>query len=294
MRVHLVDGTYELFRAYHAPRPRVRGRDGMDLTAVVGLVDTLLSLLRAEGATHVGCATDAVIRSFRNDVWTGYKTDAGVPADLLAQFPVADAAIAALGVVCWPMVELEADDALATAAARFAQDPRVDRILVCTPDKDLAQVVRGERVVLRDRRREITYDDAGVREKWGVAPASVPDRLALVGDAADGFPGLPGWGARSAETLLARYATLEAIPRDAAEWDVKVRGAHGLAATLVEGWDDALLFRTLATLRTDAPLPQRTVDELRWDGAPREAWTAFTVRWGLPRMAGRPHRWRED
>jgi 5'-3' exonuclease len=294
MQVHLVDGTYELFRAYHAPRPRVRGRDGMDLTAVVGLVDTLLSLLRAEGATHVGCATDAVIRSFRNDLWPGYKTDAGVPADLLAQFPIADAAIEALGVACWPMVELEADDALATAAARFTEDANVERILVCTPDKDLAQVVRGERVVLRDRRRGVDYDDAGVREKWGVAPASVPDRLALVGDAADGFPGLPGWGARSAEALLARYGTLEAIPRDAAAWDVKVRGADGLAATLVRDWDDALLFRTLATLRTDAPLPQRIADELRWDGAPRATWTAFTQRWGLPRMTDRPHRWRDD
>jgi 5'-3' exonuclease len=294
MQVHLVDGTYELFRAHHAPRPRVRGRDGMELTAVVGLVDTLLSLLRAEGATHVGCATDAVIRSFRNDLWPGYKTDVGVPPELLAQFPVADDAIAALGIACWPMVDLEADDALATAAARFADDQRVERILVCTPDKDLAQVVRDGRIVLRDRRRDIDYDDAGVRAKWGVAPASVPDRLALVGDAADGFPGLPGWGARSAEALLARYGTLEAIPRDPARWDVMVRGAEGLAATLVERWDDALMFRTLATLRTDAPLPQRTVDELRWDGTPRAAWTTFTEAWGLPRMAGRPHRWRED
>jgi 5'-3' exonuclease len=293
MDVHLVDGTYELFRAFHAPRPRVRGRDGMDLTAVAGLVDTLLALLRVEGATHVGCATDAVIRSFRNDLWPGYKTDAGVPPELLAQFPVADAAIAALGIACWPMVELEADDALATAAERFADDPRVERIFVCTPDKDLAQVVRDDRVVLRDRRRGIDYDAAGVREKWGVAPASVPDRLALVGDAADGFPGLPGWGARSAEVVLARYGILEAIPREAAAWDVRVRGAEGLAATLVDRWDDALLFRTLATLRTDAPLPQRTVDELRWDGAPRATWQAFTETWGLPRMAGRPHRWRD-
>jgi 5'-3' exonuclease len=292
MQVHLVDGTYELFRAFHAPRPRVRGRDGVDLTAVAGLVDTLLALLRAEGATHVGCATDAVIRSFRNDLWPGYKTDAGVPPELLAQFPVADAAIVALGIPCWPMRDLEADDALATAAARFSDDPRVERILVCTPDKDLAQVVRDGRVVLRDRRRDLEYDDAGVREKWGVAPAAVPDRLALVGDSADGFPGLPGWGARSAETLLARYGTLEAIPRDAAEWDVEVRGAAGLAATLVERWDEALLFRMLATLRTDAPIPERTVDDLRWDGAPRAAWVAFCDAWGLGRYAGRPHRWR--
>ncbi len=294
MQVHLVDGTYELFRAHHAPRPRVRGRDGMEMTAVVGLVDTLLALLRIEGATHVACATDAVIRSFRNDLWPGYKTDAGVPSELLAQFPIADEAIAALGIACWPMVELEADDALATAASRFGDDPRVGRILVCTPDKDLAQVVRGDRVVLRDRRRDLEYDEAGVRRKWGVGPASVPDRLALVGDAADGFPGLPGWGARSAEAVLARYGTLEAIPRRASAWDVTVRGAEALASTLVERWDEAVLFRTLATLRLDAPLPERGADELRWDGTPRAAWLAFTDRWGLERYASRPHRWRDD
>ena len=291
MEIHLVDATYELFRAHFSPRPRVRGLVGADLTAVAGLVETLLALLRDEGATHVGCATDHVIRSFRNDLYPGYKTDAGVPAELLAQFPVAEAAMTALGVVVWPMVEMEADDALASAAARWADDPAVDRILVCTPDKDLAQCVRGDRVVLRDRRRDITYDDAGVRAKWGVAPASVPDRLALVGDAADGFPGLPGWGERSAAAVLARYGHLEAIPRDAASWDVPVRGAAGLAATLGERWDDALLFRTLATLRTDAPVPQASPDDLAWRGAPRDAWRAFCAKVGLPRLANRPHRW---
>jgi 5'-3' exonuclease len=291
VEIHLVDATYELFRAHFSPRPRVRGLDGADLTAVAGLVETLLALLRDEGATHVGCATDHVIRSFRNDLYPGYKTDAGVPAELLAQFPVAEAAMTALGVVVWPMVEMEADDALASAAARWADDPAVDRILVCTPDKDLAQCVRDDRVVLRDRRRGITYGDAGVRAKWGVGPASVPDRLALVGDAADGFPGLPGWGERSAAAVLARYGHLEDIPRDAASWDVPVRGAAGLATTLVERWEDAVLFRTLATLRTDAPVPQASPDDLAWRGAPRDAWRAFCAEAGLPRLADRPHRW---
>ena len=291
MEIHLVDATYELFRAHFSPRPRVRGRDGSDLTAVAGLVDTLLALLRDEGATHVGCATDHVIASFRNDLHPGYKTDAGVPRELLAQFPVAEEAIAALGIVVWPMVDMEADDALATAAARWGDAPSVDRILVCTPDKDLAQCVRDDRVVLRDRRRDVTYDDAGVRAKWGVAPASVADRLALVGDAADGFPGLPGWGARSAEVVLARYGHLESIPHDADEWDVSVRGAAALAATLRDQWEDALLFRSLATLRTDAPIPQRTPDELAWRGTPRPTWDAFCAKAGLPRLAGRPHRW---
>ncbi|MCU0506258.1 MAG: flap endonuclease [Chloroflexi bacterium] len=291
MEIHLVDATYELFRAHFSPRPRVRGHGGVDLTAVAGLVDTLLALLRDEGATHVGCATDHVIRSFRNDLYPGYKTDAGVPPELLAQFPVAEDAMGALGLVVWPMVDLEADDALATAAARWADDPAVDRILMCTPDKDLAQSVRGDRVVLLDRRRGITYDDAGVYAKWGVAPASVPDRLALVGDAADGFPGLPGWGARSAATVLARYGHLEGIPRDPAAWDVHVRGAAALAATLSERWDDALLFRALATLRTDAPLPQAGPHDLAWHGTPRGAWRAFCAAAGLPRLAARPHRW---
>jgi 5'-3' exonuclease len=291
MQLHLVDATYELFRAHFSPRPRVRGRDGADLTAVAGLVETLLTLLRDEGATHVGCATDHVIRSFRNDLYPGYKTDAGVPPELLAQFPVAEEAMRSLGVVVWPMTDLEADDALATAAARWAGDPVVERILVCTPDKDLAQCVRGDRVVLLDRRRGIAYDDAGVRAKWGVAPASVPDRLALVGDAADGFPGLPGWGERSAASVLARYGHLEDVPPDPADWDVPVRGAAALAATLRDRWDDALLFRTLATLRTDAPLPEGSADDLAWRGAPRDAWHAFCAAAGLPRLAGRPHRW---
>lgn len=293
MRVHLVDATYELFRAYHAPRPPVHGRDGMPLSAVAGLVGTLLALLRDEGATHVACAHDRVIRSFRNDLWPGYKTEAGVPADLLAQFSVAEEAICALGIPLWAMVELEADDALATAAVRFAADPAVAQVLVCTPDKDLAQVVRGDRVVLRDRRRDLVYDDPGVRAKWGVAPAAIPDWLGLVGDAADGFPGIPGFGAVTASTLLAAFNSLEGVlAAPPAAWPARVRGAERLVATLHERWHDAVLFRELATLRLDAPLPQRTVEDIRWDGADRAAWEAFCTRWGLPGLLGRPHRWR--
>ena len=294
MRVHLVDATYELFRAYHAPRPPVRGRDGMPLSAVAGLVGTLLALLQDKGATHVACAHDRVIRSFRNDLWPGYKTEAGVPADLLAQFPVAEDAITALGIPLWAMVELEADDALATAAFRFAVDPAVDQVLVCTPDKDLAQVVRSDRIVLRDRRRDLTYDEPGVHAKWGVAPVAIPDWLALVGDAADGFPGIPGFGAVAASALLAAFGSLEGV-RDAPppSWP-RVRGAVRLAATLRERWPDALLFRDLATLRLDVPLPERAAEDLRWRGADRAAWEAFCERWGLPGLRGRPHRWRDE
>jgi 5'-3' exonuclease len=293
MQLHLIDATYELFRAFYSPRPAARARDGQDVGAVVGLLYTLLALLRDEGATHVGCATDHVIRSFRNDLYGGYKTDAGVPAELLAQFALAERAMEALGVVVWPMVEFEADDALATAAARWSEQSGVDRIWICTPDKDLAQCVEGDRVVLRDRRRARTIDDAGVREKWGVAPESIPDYLALVGDAADGFPGLPGWGARSAAAVLGRFGHLETIPADVGEWHVDVRSAAGLNATLRSRWQDALLFRRLATLRRDVPLPEVQADELRWLGAPRHAFAALCEDLGQPRLAERPHLWRE-
>jgi 5'-3' exonuclease len=294
MDIHLVDATYELFRAHYSPRPPVRARDGSDVGAVVGLLYTLLTLLRDEGATHVGCATDRVIRSFRNDLYPGYKTDAGVPRELLAQFPLAEWAMEALGLAVWPMVELEADDALATAATRWGDAPGVERVWICTPDKDLAQCVRGDRVVLRDRRRERTIDSAGVVEKWGVEPASIPDYLALVGDSADGFPGLPGWGARSAAAVLAKFGRLEAIPADASDWHVDVRKAGTLATMLRDRRDEALLYRRLATLRTDAPLPQREPDELRWLGARRDEFTALCEQLGQPRLAERPHLWRDD
>ncbi len=291
MELHLVDATYELFRAHFAPRPAVLGRDGVILSGVAGLVEQLLYLLRDEGATHVGCATDRVIASFRNDLYPGYKTDAGMPPELLSQFPVAERAIEALGLVLWPMVEFEADDAIAAAVARFADAPGVERVLVCTPDKDLAQCVRGDRVVLWDRRRRIIYDDAGVRLKWGVPPASIPDWLALVGDAADGFPGLPGWGAKSAAAILTRFGSIEAIPPDPAGWGVSVRGADVLAATLRERMTEVLLYRTLARLRSDAPIPQRSPAELHWAGTPRAAWFALCDELGLERLRSRPHRW---
>ena len=300
MQLHLVDATYELFRAHYAPRPDVVGRDGIILSGVSGLCDQLLYLLREEGATHVGCATDRVIESFRNDLFPGYKSSAGMPPELLGQFPIAEAAIEALGLVLWPMVEFEADDAIAAAAVRFAEDERVERILVCTPDKDMAQLVRDDRIVLWDRRRGLTYDDAGVRAKWGVPPTSIPDYLALVGDASDGYPGLPGWGAKGAAAVLARYEHFEDIPEKASAWEVPgVGGARaiGLAASLREHWKDALLYRDLARLRTVAdgvPIRQRDPDELRWDGAPRDAWEAFCEEWGLDRLRTRPHRWLEE
>jgi 5'-3' exonuclease len=295
MKVHLVDATYELFRAHYAPRPAVLGRDGRVLSGVSGVVEQLLFLLREEGATHVGCATDHVIESFRNDLWPGYKSSAGMPPELIAQFPIVEDAIRALGLVVWPMVEFEADDAIAAACSRFGDDPAVEQVLVCTPDKDMAQLVDDARVVLFDRRRRIVYDEAAVIEKWGVRPAAIPDWLALVGDSADGFPGLPGWGAKSAAAVLFRYGSLEAIPARASEWQVpSLRGGPQLAATLRDHWDDAQLFRSLARLRTDGDgveIPQRSVGELEWRGTPRAQWQAFCDRLGLERLRSRPHRW---
>ena len=295
MKVHLVDATYELFRAHYAPRPPVLGVNEVNLSGVSGLLDQLLYMLRDEGATHVGCATDRVIESFRNDMFPGYKSSAGMPPELLGQFPIAEEAIEALGVVLWPMVEFEADDAIAAACRRFAADPAVERILICTPDKDMAQLVQGERIVLLDRRRRITYDDAGVRAKWGVAPLSIPDWLALVGDASDGYPGLAGWGAKSAAAVLLRYDHIENIPEKASRWDVRsLRGGALLAATLHEHMDEALLYRSLARLRSvedGVVIPQTSVEELRWLGAPRQRWESFCDRWGLARLRARPHRW---
>jgi 5'-3' exonuclease len=294
VQVHLVDATYELFRAHYAPRPPVRGRDGAILSGVSGLCEQVLFLLREEGATHVGCATDHVIESFRNDLFPAYKSSVGMEPALLDQFPIAEDALEALGVVLWPEVEYEADDAIGAAAARFAADPDVERILICTPDKDMAQCVIDDRVVLRDRRRQITYDRAGVLQKWGVEPASIPDWLALVGDSSDGYPGLPGWGAKSAAAVLLRYGSIEAIPARASDWDVRgVSGAVRLAAVLQEQMAYSLLYRTLARLRLDAPIPQARASELEWRGAPRPTWEAFCDRWGLDRLRARPHRWLE-
>jgi 5'-3' exonuclease len=263
MQVHLIDGTYELFRHYYA-LPKVRDSKGQEVAAVRGVLASLMGML-GNGATHMGVATDHVIESFRNDLWPGYKTGEGVEPELLAQFPLLEEALSALGIVVWRMVEFEADDALAAAAKAAADDPRVERVIICTPDKDLAQCVRGTRVVQLDRRKNITRDESGVVAKFGVAPASIPDYLALVGDSADGFPGLPGWGAKSAAAVLAKFNHLESIPADWREWGVNVASPKALSSTLVANRDQALLFRVLATLRTDVPVFD-SVDQLEWKG----------------------------
>jgi len=264
MQVHLVDGTYELFRHYFAV-PSHTNRDGREVGAARGVLTSMFQLLE-EGATHVGVATDHVIESFRNDLYTGYKTGEGIEPALRGQFELLEAALAAAGFTVWPLEEYEADDGLAAAAAVADADPRVERVFVCSPDKDLAQCVRGERVVQLDRRQRAVRDAAGVREKFGVDPPSIPDYLALVGDSADGFPGLPGWGAKSAAAVLGHYAHLEKIPADASDWAVKVRGAAKLAATLADQREDALLFRRLATLAAEGP-DVGAVDDWRWRGS---------------------------
>jgi 5'-3' exonuclease len=262
--VHLVDGTWELFRAYFGA-PRAAGAGGREVGAVRGLTRSLSALLREERVTHVAVAFDHVIESFRNGLYPGYKTSAGVPEDLLAQFGPAEEAARALGLRVWSMVDEEADDALATGAARLEVLPEVGRVLLCTPDKDLAQCVRGQRVVRLDRLRRQLLDEDGVRARFGVAPASIPDWLALVGDSADGYPGVPRWGERSASAVLVRYPHLEDIPGAAAAWEVPVRGAAALATSLAGHRDEARLFRLLATLRTDAPV-EAGLEALRWRG----------------------------
>lgn len=262
--MHLIDGTYELFRHFHA-LPRAKDSEGREVAAVKGVLGSILGMIQG-GATHLGVATDHVIESFRNKLWPGYKTGEGVEPDLLSQFPLLEEALTALGVMVWPMIEFEADDALAAAALKAEQDPRVDRVIVCTPDKDLAQCVRGTRVVQLDRRRNIVRDEAAVIAKFGVAPASIPDYLALVGDAADGYPGLRGWGAKSAAAVLSRYKRIEQIPTKARDWHVNVAAPAELAETLRADYKLAMLFRDLATLRTDVVVFD-SVDQLRWGGA---------------------------
>jgi 5'-3' exonuclease len=271
VETHLVDGTYELFRHFYAVPPRQLA-DGTEVAATVGVIGSIIGMLEG-GATHIGVATDHVIESFRNDLWPGYKTGEGIDPALGSQFGLLEEGLRALGVTVWAMVEQEADDALAAAAVVAAADPRVDRVLICTPDKDLAQCVRGTRVVRLDRRKREVMDESGVVAKFGVGPASVPDWLALVGDSADGFPGLPGWGPKAATALLARYGTIEEIP--ASGWDVTVRSAPTLAATLVEQRNAALLFKLLATLRTDAAVGD--VDAWRWTG-PTDEFKAMCAR----------------
>ena len=289
MNVHLVDATFELFRAYFS-RPAERSPGGFPVNAVRGLIDSLLSLLREPDVTHVGAATDHVIESWRNDVFAGYKSSAGMPHELLSQFELAEMAIQAMGITCWPMVEDEADDALATVTERVAADPRVEQIIICSVDKDLAQCVRDERIVLRDRMRKVTYDEEGVVAKFGVRPESMPDYLALVGDSSDGYPGLPGWGSRSAAAVLARWDHLESIPDDPLSWDVDIRGAGRLALTLRDRWDEVQLYRRLATLNRDANAPG-AVDDLAWQGVPREPFELLCAELGFESIPGRVHRW---
>src|SRR5216683_4155809 len=264
MKIYLVDGTYELFRNHFGP-PSRKAPDGREVGATLGLLRSLLMLLTTPGISHVACAFDHVIESFRNDLYPGYKTGAGVDPNLIAQFELAEEAVSALGLVVWPMVEFEADDALASATARFKHEAEVEQIVICSPDKDLAQLVSGSRIVGWDRRRDILLDEAGVVAKFGVRPPSIPDFLGLVGDAADGFPGLPGWGEKSAAAVLARYGHLESIPADWRQWGVNAANPAALALTLSRERERALLFRSLATLRTDIDLFE-SVDQLQWKG----------------------------
>jgi len=274
LEIYLVDGTYELFRHYYA-LPPAKASDGREVGAVRGVLASLLGMIKG-GATHVAVATDHVIESFRNELWQGYKTSEGIEPDLLSQFPLLEDVLSSAGIVVWPMVEFEADDALAAGAVAAERDARVERVVICTPDKDLAQCVRGTRIVQLNRRTRVTYDEAGVMRKFGVSPESIPDYLALVGDSADGYPGLPGWGAKSSAAVLAKFPHLESIPADSREWRVNAANASSLASTLVREREKALLFRMLATLRTDIPLFD-DVDQLKWKG-PTPAFDALAAR----------------
>jgi 5'-3' exonuclease len=287
VRLHLVDGTYELFRAFFGFTPRL-SPDGREVGATLGVIETTLSLLREPDVTHVAVATDTVIESFRNDMFPGYKTSAGVDPSLLAQFPMIEHALELLGVVCWGMIYYEADDAIATAALRWVED--VDQVVIATPDKDLTQCVIGDRIVTLNRRQQTIMNEDGVRQKFGVSPESIPDYLALVGDTADGVPGLPGWGPKSASTVLARWRKLEAIPDNSRDWQVTVRGADKLAATLVDRRQDVFLYRDLTTLRFDVPLTE-TLGDLEWKGVKRDPFLELCEELGFEGVQERPHKW---
>jgi 5'-3' exonuclease len=289
MKLHLVDATFELFRAYFS-RPAENGPDGRPVNAVRGLIESMLSLLREEDLTHIAAATDHVIESWRNDVYPGYKSSIGMDPLLLRQFGDAERALRALGITTWAMVEDEADDAIATGVARMGVDQRVEQVVICSVDKDLSQCVDGTRVVLRDRMRTITYDEDGVVAKFGVHPESIPDYLALVGDSSDGYPGLPGWGSKSAAAVLAKFRHLEAIPASPLEWDIPLRNAVRLAATLQQQRADAFLYRRLATLNADAAI-SGDLDSLAWRGVPREEFIGLCDELGFDRIRERVHRW---
>ena len=288
MRVHLLDGTYELFRSHYGRRDTVIGPDGADLKATLGIVESTLALLREPGVTHLGASFDTVIESFRNVMFPAYKSSAGMDPDLLAQFPIAEIALEAIGVVVWRNIEFEADDAIATAAIRWVED--VEQVVIATPDKDLNQLVIGERIVTYNRREQKILDEAAVVEKFGIHPESIPDYLALVGDTADGVPGLPGWGAKSAATVLSRYPRLELIPESAADWEVTVRSSDKLAAVLRENQEAVHLFRELTTLRLDVPIEESLAD-LEWMGVPRAQFESFCQSVGFDPDSIRVHRW---
>lgn len=287
MRLHVLDATFELFRAHFGYPPR-DDPAGNPVGATVGLIESTLQLLRQDDVTHLGAAFDTEITSFRNDLYDGYKTGEGVEPELFAQFPLAERALEALGVVVWHMREFEADDAMATAAIKWADD--VDQVVILSPDKDLSQVVVEDRIITFNRIKGTPFDENGIWEKFGVGPASIPDYLALVGDTADGIPGIPAWGAKSSATLLARYGALEAIPDDENDWDVKVRGAARLAESLRQHREEAMLFRTLTTLRLDVPM-QESLDDLRWQGVDRDAFLALCDEIGATGLRDRPHLW---
>jgi 5'-3' exonuclease len=289
MKVYLVDGTYELFRSYFALPPLV-APDGRPVGAVRGVVQSLLYLLREEEVTHIGCAFDHVVESFRNQMFAGYKTGGGTPEDLLAQFELVERAVESLGILVWPMIEFEADDALATAAAANGLLLEVEQVVICSPDKDLAQMVRGDSVICYDRRREKVMNEAGVVEKFGVSPRSIPDLLALTGDAADGIPGIPKWGAKTSAALLARYGHIDDIPQESADWDIQVRGAAGAADSLNAHTSEARLYRDLATLRVDVPI-DASLEALEWQGVDREKYLALCDELGFGRLSELPHKW---
>jgi 5'-3' exonuclease len=291
VKIHLVDGTYELFRGFYGPPPK-KAPDGREVGATIGLLRSLLLLIKDPEVTHLGCAFDHVVESFRNDLFDGYKTGEGIDPDLRAQFDLAEQAVAALGIVVWPMVEFEADDAIATAAVRFKDDAAVEQVVICSPDKDLAQLVTGKRVVCWDRRREIVYDEAAVVEKYGVSPESIPDYLALVGDSADGIPGIPAWGAKSVATVLSKFLHIENIPEDIEQYGISAGRARRLAENLEANREQAMLYRQLTTLRLDVPI-EEGLDDLEWRGA-RDEFKTFCKELGAESLIDQVPRWSSE
>ena len=289
MKLYLIDGTYELFRAHFGAPPR-SAPDGRPIGAVTGLVQSLLMLLREERPDFIACAFDHVVESFRNDLFDGYKTGDGVPEDLFAQFGLAETATRSLGIAVWPMVEFEADDAIASAAAKWKDAPSLEKIVICSVDKDLMNLVEDSRVVLWDRRRDLTYTEAEVVERFGVSPSSIPDYLALVGDSADGIPGVPRWGAKGTATVLSEYDRMEDIPDSYEDWTITVRGGKTLAQNLSANRENALLYKTLATLRTDAPISE-SLEAMQWEGVPQREYLDLCDDLGLERLRDLPHRW---